>query len=238
MTYRICVSTKLPELVLFAFEWWDHNGHEQNYLFCLYKCDEVHSHNHIFTSSWEPYAKAEVQWPAQPDAERMEEQWSFLAPRAMCLPTCHIAAVQIWRVLCSHKAIHSEFPFQGSHDVIVLGLSLSSVIGGISKLEILSPSFFPFFDIWGLLAPLDVCSHWSVKAQESWVWEYHFQSAWRDGTDQSPQSASHLKWNPHPLLLSGALWVKCCNSTSHCPCHIKEIRVVRTLITFPVLDVR
>lgn len=66
----------------------NYNGHEDNYLLCLYKC-EVHLHNHIFTSSWEPCEEAEVQWLAQPDTGRTAEQWNFLAPRSVLLPTCH-----------------------------------------------------------------------------------------------------------------------------------------------------
>lgn len=64
--------------------------------------------------------KAEAPWFVQSDTERMSSvtQWRYSGPKASVLANMsQLFSVQIWRVLCNHKAFNSsKFPFQGPHD--------------------------------------------------------------------------------------------------------------------------
>ena len=140
---------------LFVFMWWKWQQKWRKSIIS-HPCVRLRKwwSSFIHTSSLHPAnpvrRKAEVLWFVQSDTERMStvNQWRFSSPKASVLTNMsQLFSVQIWRVLCNHKAINfSKFPFQGPHDAAHLFLYLSDMWCFQAK-KVLIQSFGRLFDI-------------------------------------------------------------------------------------------
>lgn len=177
----------------------------------------------IFTWSHKPCEKAVIQWFLQLDPEfgaELRLSRGFHTPKSVFLPKCHSCYLFRFEVLCRREATKpSKFLFQGTRDAVFMCLSFPVCV--ISKPEEIA-------SLWLCADPLTllgVCTCWpgiviggsgcenTLSSQAATV---------AQPSMGSPQSFSHLRWNPHlPLPVLSLL-----DNIPNCPLHLKQMTVV------------